>query len=106
MDMNTAAKSLEALGNPTRLEIFRLLVRAGPIGAVVGELQTQLNIPGSTLSHHISRLLQVGLVSQERRSRLRVCHANYGHMNALLDYLKEHCCEGLFAEDAPRSGAV
>src|SRR5688572_28669324 len=48
MDTNRAATSLEALGSPTRLEIFRLLVRAGPTGAVVGELQTHLNIPAST----------------------------------------------------------
>jgi DNA-binding transcriptional ArsR family regulator len=100
MDTNSAATSLEALGSPTRLEIFRLLVRAGPIGAVVGELQAHLNIPASTLSHHIAKLVRVGLVTQERQSRSLVCRANYPHMTALLAYLQEHCCEGLQAGEA------
>lgn len=97
MDTNTAATSLEALGSPTRLEIFRLLVRAGPTGAVVGELQAHLNIPASTLSHHIAKLVRGGLVTQERQSRSLICRANYPHMVALLTYLQEHCCEGLQA---------
>ena len=98
MDVYTAATSLEALGNPTRLEIFRLLVRAGPAGAAVGDLQRHLRIPASTLSHHLARLVHVDLVRQERRSRSRICHANYAHMHALLDFLKAQCCEGLFTE--------
>lgn len=95
MDTHCAATSLEALGSPTRLEIFRLLVRAGPTGAIVGELQAHLNIPASTLSHHIAKLVRVGLVTQERQSRSLICRANYPHMMALLTYLQEHCCEGL-----------
>ena len=90
-----AATSLEALGSPTRLEIFRLLVRAGPTGAVVGQLQAHLNIPASTLSHHIAKLVRVGLVTQERQSRSLICRANYHHMTALLAYLQDQCCEGL-----------
>jgi DNA-binding transcriptional ArsR family regulator len=101
MGMNThdAAQCLEALGSPTRLEIYRLLVQAGPGGAVVGDLQARLDIPASTLSHHLSRLVRVGLISQERQSRNLVCRANYVHMNVLLAYLSDQCCQGL--EDAP-----
>ena len=95
MNTNEAAQKLEALGNATRLEIFRLLVRAGDTGAPVGELQAALDIPGSTLSHHLSRLVRVGLVSQERQSRILRCRAEYSSMNALLDFLSDQCCEGM-----------
>ena len=95
MDTTIAATCLDALGNPTRLEIFRLLVRAGPEGASVGDLQGRLVIPGSTLSHHLSRLVRVGLVSQQRRSRTLVCRAEYARMDGLLEYLTDNCCEGL-----------
>ena len=95
---------MEALGNTTRLEIFRLLVRAGPNGAPVGRLQELLGIPGSTLSHHIARLVRVGLVSQERRSRVLICRAEYARMDALLSFLGEECCQGLAADDASATG--
>ncbi len=103
METDNAAKCMEALGNTTRLEIFRLLVRAGPNGAPVGRLQEMLGIPGSTLSHHIARLVRVGLVSQERRSRVLICRAEYARMDALLAFLGEECCQGLGADDASAS---
>lgn len=101
-----AARCLEALGSPTRLEIFRLLVQAGPGGTVVGDLQARLDIPASTLSHHLSRLMRVGLVTQERRSRTLVCRANFEHMNSLLAYLGDNCCAGLDTPVCEESGAA
>ncbi len=95
MQNERAARCLEALGNPTRLAIFRLLVRAGREGTPVGKIQRRLGIPGSTLSHHLSGLVKVGLVSQERRSRVLLCRAEYPLMEALLAYLNQNCCEGL-----------
>ena len=95
MKTEQAAESLEALGNATRLEVFRLLVQAGEQGAPVGEIQKALGIPASTLSHHISRLMRVGLVTQERRSRVLICRANYDGMNDLLGFLTDNCCGGL-----------
>jgi len=74
MDLNHAARCLEKLGNPTRLEIFRLLVRAGEDGLAVGDLQARLRIPGSTLSHHVAQLVNVGLVS--RSGRAECCDAS------------------------------
>ena len=106
MDTNVAATCLEALGSPTRLEIYRLLVQAGPGGAVVGDLQGRLGIPASTLSHHLSRLLRVGLISQERHSRNLVCRANYPHMRALVAYLSDNCCEGLEGVQCGAAGAA
>ena len=87
------AANLEALGNETRLEIFQLLVQAGHSGLPVGHLQKQLGIPGSTLSHHISRLVNVELVKQERISRSLICRANFTAMNSVIAFLTQNCCE-------------
>jgi DNA-binding transcriptional ArsR family regulator len=95
MDTRVAARGLEALGSETRLKVFRLLVRAGEEGAVVGRLQARLGIPSSTLSHHLAHLVKEGLVTQERRGRSLVCRAGYDKMQGLLDYLVKNCCEGL-----------
>lgn len=95
MDTEHAAQTLEALGNPTRLAIFRLLVQAGEAGAPVGVVQRALGIPASTLSHHLSRLTRADLVSQERRSRELICRVNYETMQGVIGFLTENCCGGL-----------
>src|SRR5688500_13069224 len=64
MKVEKVAKQLEALGNPTRLQVYRLLVRAGDNGLPVGKVQERLKIAGSTLSHHLHRLILTGLVTQ------------------------------------------
>ncbi len=92
METNEAASCLESIGNPTRLRIFKHLVKAGNAGATVGEVQKKLGIPASTLSHHISKLTKVGIVSQERQSRELICRANYDLMQDVLDYLMANCC--------------
>ncbi len=92
MKLDDAAARLEALGNPTRLKIYRALVRAGADGMPVGRLQTKLDVAASTLSHHIKSLVIVGLVTQVREGATLVCHANYGLMHDLLAYLAEECC--------------
>ena len=66
MKLDDAAARLEALGNPTRLKIYRTLVRAGEEGMPVGRLQERLDIAASTLSHHLKALVGVGLVTQTR----------------------------------------
>lgn len=101
LQTESAARCLEALGNATRLALFRLLVRAGPEGAPVGDLQASLEIPASTLSHHLARLVRVGLVTQERHSRQLICRADYARMRGLIAFLDEHCCEGLDGVCAP-----
>ena len=62
MKLDDAAARLEALGNTTRLKIYRALVRAGHAGMPVGRLQERLKIPASTLSHHVKTLVAVGLI--------------------------------------------
>ncbi|MDI4235236.1 helix-turn-helix domain-containing protein [Bradyrhizobium sp. Arg237L] len=92
MKIDDAATRLEALGNPTRLKIYRALVRAGRAGMPVGRLQERLKVPASTLSHHIKTLVSVGLISQVRESTMLVCHAEYDTMQGLVDFLVAECC--------------
>lgn len=86
------AKRLEALGNPTRLAIYRALVRAGDGGLAVGGLQEHIGVPASTLSHHLRTLVAVALVTQERHGTTLICRANYPVMNGLVAFLSAECC--------------
>jgi ArsR family transcriptional regulator len=92
MKIEIAARQLEALGNPTRLAIYRALIRSGDTGLPVGRLQEKLGIAGSTLSHHLHRLILTGLVSQERQVTTLICRANYPAMNDLVGFLVNECC--------------
>lgn len=92
MKLDDAAARLEALGNPTRLKIYRILVRAGEEGLPVGRLQERLEIAASTLSHHLKALVAVGLVTQTREGTTLICHTNYDLMRGLIDYMVEECC--------------
>ena len=93
-----AARALAALGNRTRLRMFRLLTRAGLDGLIVSQVQRHLGVPASTLAHHLSTLTQAGLVIQERRGREVVCTADFAAMNELTAYLTEQCCTGVRLE--------
>lgn len=92
MRIDDAAARLESLGNSTRLQIYRALVRAGDAGMPVGKLQAKLDLAASTLSHHLKSLLVVGLVSQERQATTLICRANYDVMRGLVDFLVAECC--------------
>lgn len=92
MKLEKAASQLEALGNPTRLKLYRALVRAGAEGLPVGRVQEKLGIAASTLSHHLRRLVDTGLVTQERQATTLICRANYSSMDALIGYLADECC--------------
>jgi len=92
MHIETVAKKLAELGHATRLQIFRHLIKGGQKGVPVGELQSVLEVPGSTLSHHIARLITVGLVKQEREGRTLYCIPQYDELNGLIAFLQEECC--------------
>ena len=92
MKLDDAAVRLEALGNPTRLKIYRALVRAGEEGLPVGRLQEKLDVAASTLSHHLKALIAVGLVTQMREGTTLICHTNYNMMRGLIEYMAEECC--------------
>ena len=92
MKIDEAAARLEALGNTTRLRIYRTLVRAGDPGLPVAKLQSRLSIPASTLSHHLKSLLMVGLITQQRDATTLICRANYPLMRGLVGFLVAECC--------------
>ena len=92
MDTKITAQRLEALGNETRLEIYRILVRAGHDGLAVGELQRRTGVARSTLSHHLHKLIAVGLVYQERQATTLYCHADYLAMDETICFLARECC--------------
>lgn len=92
MKIDDAAKRLEALGNTTRLKIYRALIRAGHAGIPAGKLSEKLKVGASTMSYHLKELMAVGLVSQRREGVTLFCHAEYDTMQDLLDFLVAECC--------------
>jgi len=92
MDIDTAALFMSQMGNVTRLKIIRLLVRAGDKGLAVGNIQKKLNIPGSTLSHHLSHLRNAGLIHQEREATVLRCCVQYDRIQDVVHFLTEECC--------------
>ena len=94
MEQAEVVKSLSALAHPVRLQIFRALVVTGAPGLTPGAMQDGLTIPAATLSFHLKELVSAGLVTQERASRNLIYRAAYAHMNGLLGYLTENCCQG------------
>jgi ArsR family transcriptional regulator, arsenate/arsenite/antimonite-responsive transcriptional repressor len=106
MKLEQAAKQLEALGNPTRLHLYRTLVRAGGVGLPVGQIQERLAIPASTLSHHLHRLIMTGLVTQERQATTLMCRASYPVMRDLLGFLADECCADENCENQPGASAA
>lgn len=96
------ARALAALGHAARLDVFRLLVRAGEEGLIVGDIATHTGLPLSTLAHHLRALVSAGLVEQERRGREVVNSTNFRAMDRILGFLTEECCQGvsLAREDA------
>jgi DNA-binding transcriptional ArsR family regulator len=92
MNLDDIATRLEALGNPTRLRIYQTLVRAGDPGLSVGRLQDRIVIAASTLSHHLQKLVLVGLVTQERHATTLICRANYPMLHEVMGALVDQCC--------------
>ena len=96
-----AANGMAALGNRTRLKLYRLLVKAGNAGLNAGDIQARIRVPASTLAHHLATLTRAGLVVQERRGREVISRADYDAVEGLVDYLTRECCAGVQVEDEP-----
>ena len=92
MNLEQTAKALKELGHPIRLQIFKRLVKSGFDGMPVGKVQEELEIPGSTLSHHLSSLASAGLINQRREGRTLYCVAEYDQLQAVISFLQEECC--------------
>jgi DNA-binding transcriptional ArsR family regulator len=86
------ADMLAALGTEARLRILRLLLSAHPAGLVVGEIQEELSVPPSTLSHHLEKLKNEGLVTVQRESQFLRYRANAEALRELLGFLYAECC--------------
>ena len=92
MNIDDVAKALKELGHSKRLAIYRLLVKAGKEGIPVGSIQEALDIPGSTLSHHLKALEAVQLIAQRREGRTLFCVAQYAKLTAIIGFLEDECC--------------
>jgi DNA-binding transcriptional ArsR family regulator len=93
--------ALAALAQETRLDVYRLLVRAGPDGATPGEIAEALAIPGATLSFHLKELRNARLVDVERDGRLLRYRPDFQAMRDVIAYLTENCCQGLGTRRGP-----
>jgi len=94
MEEQDVVRALGALAQPARLQVFRVLVVAGPAGLTPGALTEALGGAASTLSFHLKELVNAGLLSQERDGRNLIYRASFERMNSLLSYLTENCCQG------------
>ena len=101
MEKSDAVAALAALAQDNRLDVFRLLVKAGPAGLAAGAVATKLRLPPATLSFHFDRLRQVGLVAVRRESRSMIYTAQFAAMNALVGFLTENCCAGVSQDRGP-----
>jgi len=89
------ARALAALGHDARLSIFRLLVKAGDDGLRISDIGAHLGIAPSTLAHHLSTLVEAGLVKQDKRGREVVNRVDYPAMHGVVDFLNSECCVGV-----------
>ena len=94
MEETEVIRGLAALAHPLRLQVFRALVVVGDAGLTAGTIMEGVGVPAATLSFHLKELANAGLVTQERSGRNLIYRAAYGHMNALLGYLTDNCCQG------------
>ena len=94
MEIRNATVALAALGQSTRLMVFRTLVEAGPEGRMVGDIAELLSLPGATLSFHLKELTAAGLISGEQRGRYICYRVNFDTMNELIEFLTHNCCGG------------
>ena len=87
------AEQLGALGHPIRLAILRYVVQAGREGVAAGAIQSHVDMPASTLSHHLKRLVDAGVMSTRSEGTYHYYAADYGTLRKLTDYLWEDCCK-------------
>lgn len=94
MEKQSAIAALAALAHETRLDLFRLLVRAGPEGLPAGAIAEALEVPAATLSFHLKELRSAGVARCRREGRSLIYSPDFAAMNALVGFLSENCCEG------------
>jgi len=95
MEKTDAVVALSALAQDNRLDVFRLLVQAGPEGMPAGAVAEALDLAPNTLTFHFDRLRMADLVTVRREGRSMIYAARFETMNALLSFLTENCCGGV-----------
>jgi ArsR family transcriptional regulator, arsenate/arsenite/antimonite-responsive transcriptional repressor len=106
MDSSAAISALGALAQDSRLAVFQALVRTGPAGLQPSQLAQALDIPPNTLSFHLKALHSAGLVSQQKQGRAIHYRADYGRMQALLQFLTQDCCNGQACSLTPQAAPL
>jgi ArsR family transcriptional regulator, arsenate/arsenite/antimonite-responsive transcriptional repressor len=94
MEQHEVVKTLAALAQPLRLQVFRALVVAGPRGLTPGAMSEGLGVPATSLSFHLKELSHAGLVHLQRDGRFLIYRAHFDRMNGVIGYLTAHCCQG------------
>lgn len=97
-----AVTALSALAHESRLQVHRLLVRAGDDGMSAGAIASELGIPASSLSFHLAHMQSAEMVTQRRDGRSLIYSINWECMDALMAYLQENCCKGVAPTATPR----
>ena len=97
MEKKDVLAALAALSQETRLDVFRLLVRAGQQGMAAGEIGDALDVPSATLSFHLKELKSAGLIRCERVGRSRIYSPDFNAMSQVLEFLTQNCCQGVGA---------
>jgi DNA-binding transcriptional ArsR family regulator len=87
------AEQLSALGHPVRLQILRFVVQGGGEGTSAGDIQSHVGLPASTLSHHLKRLVDAGLLTSRSEGTYHYYAPDYGALRKLTNYLWEDCCK-------------
>ena len=103
MEKTDAVAALAALAQDNRLDVFRLLVQAGPEGMPAGQVAEALDLAPNTLTFHFDRLRVAGLVTVRREGRSMIYAARFETMKGLIGFLTENCCQGAVAKPAPAS---
>jgi DNA-binding transcriptional ArsR family regulator len=104
--MKKRVEQFSALGQEDRLEIFRLLGRAGPEGNCVDDIKRRLKLPGSTLSHHLDALARSGLIAARRAGRFIYYAVNWRETASMIRFLTEDCCAEMHTRLAPSPSQV
>ena len=94
MEMSQAVDALAALAQKSRLEIYQLLVQAGPEGLAAGTIGEKLGVPPATLSFHLAHIVRAGLARSRQEGRFVIYSADYDRMNGLVGFLTRNCCGG------------